>query len=85
MKPTHLLAVAAVLVAGLLADVVRSSAQKDEQVAPLSGLGIPNGYRDWKLISVAREEGDLDAIPYHRPIDPDVRVLCNRTHDDHQA
>ena len=60
MKSTHLLAAAAVLSVGSFADIV--PAQKDEQLAPVSGLGIPNGYRDWSLISVAREEGDLDDI-----------------------
>jgi hypothetical protein len=60
VKSTYLLAVAALLSAGSLVDI--DPAQKDEQVASLSGLGIPDGYRDWKLISVAREEGDLDDI-----------------------
>ncbi len=30
--------------------------------APLFGIEVPPGYRDWRLISVAREEGTLDDI-----------------------
>jgi hypothetical protein len=29
---------------------------------PNSGITIPQGYRDWRLVSVAREEGDLDDL-----------------------
>jgi Cytochrome P460 len=31
-------------------------------VSPLFGIKIPAGYRDWRLISVAREKGSLDDI-----------------------
>ncbi|HZW08161.1 MAG TPA: cytochrome P460 family protein [Phycisphaerales bacterium] len=30
--------------------------------AALAGGKLPSGYRDWRLVSVAREEGDLDDI-----------------------
>jgi hypothetical protein len=30
--------------------------------APISGITIPPGYRDWKLISVAHEEGNLNDL-----------------------
>ena len=33
-----------------------------ESAAPIFVTQIPPGYRDWRLISVAREEGDLDDI-----------------------
>src|SRR5262245_45709530 len=33
-----------------------------DQVAPIFVTKIPPGYRDWKLISVAREEGQLNDI-----------------------
>jgi hypothetical protein len=32
------------------------------EAAPLFGIKIPPGYRDWKLISVAHEEGKLNDI-----------------------
>jgi hypothetical protein len=34
----------------------------DGEAAPIFVSKVPDGYRDWKLISVAREEGDLDDI-----------------------
>ncbi len=45
--------------------VVASTASKSSQadaVAASSGITIPPGYRDWKLISVAHEEGQLNDI-----------------------
>jgi len=34
----------------------------DDQAAPIFGVKIPPGYRDWKLISVAHEEGNLNDL-----------------------
>ena len=42
--------------------VAFSSGHAGENSAPVFVKEIPPGYRDWKLISVAREEGDLDDI-----------------------
>jgi hypothetical protein len=42
-----------------------ASGHADAAAAPIYGITIPSGYRDWRLISVAREEGsheDLRAI-----------------------
>ena len=36
--------------------------RSDEEAAPIFGIKIPPGYRDWKLISVAHEEGNLNDI-----------------------
>ena len=30
--------------------------------APIFGIEIPSGYRNWRLVSVAREEGKLDDV-----------------------
>ncbi len=30
--------------------------------APIFGIEVPSGFRDWRLISVAREEGKLDDV-----------------------
>jgi hypothetical protein len=40
----------------------QADAVDSEQSAPVYVTNIPAGYRDWKLISVAREEGDLNDI-----------------------
>ena len=51
-----------VTLATVLICIVPSSRHADGQSAPIFVTKIPPGYRDWKLISVAREEGDLDDI-----------------------
>ena len=39
-----------------------AGANTDDQAAPIFGIKIPQGYRDWKLISVAHEEGNLNDL-----------------------
>jgi cytochrome c553 len=39
-----------------------SSGVNSSKAAPIFGITIPAGYRDWKLISVAHEEGNLNDI-----------------------
>lgn len=56
MKRIPTLAIAVCLVA--LATLATAGA--DDQVAPIFGIKIPPGYRDWKLISVAHEAGNLN-------------------------
>jgi hypothetical protein len=58
---TFLLA-AVLTAAGGVASMAPASAQGDGQAAPIFVTEIPPGYRDWKLISVAREEGSIDDI-----------------------
>lgn len=53
-----LLAVAGL--AGILAFTARASGHADEEASPVSGVKIPPGYRDWRLVSVAHEEGKLN-------------------------
>lgn len=51
------------LAAGALAAALASAlAQADGDADPVFGIRLPAGYRDWRLISVAREEGRLDDI-----------------------
>jgi hypothetical protein len=50
----------AVVAAGVVAYVAPASGQADGEAAPIFGIKIPAGYRDWRLISVAHEEGDLN-------------------------
>jgi len=46
---------------GALAFTAPASRQADKQ-APIFVTTIPPGYRDWKLISVAHEEGSLNSL-----------------------
>jgi len=54
--------VAVVALAGVVAYMAPASGQDDGEAAPIFGVKIPPGYRDWRLISVAREEGSLNDI-----------------------
>jgi len=49
-------------VAGFIAFSAAASGNADDEGAPIFGIKIPPGYRDWKLISVAHEEGNLNDI-----------------------
>jgi len=55
-----LLALAALI--GVVAYMAPASGHADEEAAPIFGVTIPAGYRDWRLISVAHEEGNLNDI-----------------------
>jgi hypothetical protein len=48
--------------AGMVADMAPASGEADGEAAPIFGIKIPAGYRDWRLISVAHEEGSLNDL-----------------------
>ena len=48
--------------AGVVAYLAPASGQADGKAAPIFGVTLPPGYRDWRLISVAHEEGDLNDL-----------------------
>jgi Cytochrome P460 len=54
--------VGVVMTASLVASLPFASGRADDDSSPIYGVKIPQGYRDWKLISVAHEEGDLDDL-----------------------
>jgi hypothetical protein len=62
MKRIAWLVVAVATVAGVVASTTRASGLREGEAAPLFGIKIFPGYRDWKLISVAHEEGNLNDI-----------------------
>jgi hypothetical protein len=62
VRPISLLLVIAATMAGVVAFRAPSPGYADEEAAPIFGVRIPPGYRDWRLISVAREEGNLNDI-----------------------
>ena len=47
---------------GAVGYVAPASGQAEGEVAPIFGIKLPEGYRDWRLIAVAREEGSLDDL-----------------------
>ena len=51
-----------VTVVGVVAFTAFVSGAADQEAAPIFGIKIPPGYRDWRLISVAHEEGNLNDL-----------------------
>jgi len=62
MKWITFLTLAVAAVAGIAAYSAPASGNADDEAAPIFGIKIPPGYRDWKLISLAHEEGSLNDI-----------------------
>jgi hypothetical protein len=54
--------VAGVALTGVFAWIASASTKDVGKAAPIYGITLPGGYRDWRLVSVAREEGSLDDI-----------------------
>jgi Cytochrome P460 len=57
MRPTFL-----VLAAASLSATIVASSRAEEDAAPIFGITIPPGYREWKVISVAHEAGKLNDL-----------------------
>src|SRR6202034_1225618 len=62
MKRITLLLVTVVIAAGIVAFTAPASLHADDSAAPIFVTKIPPGYRDWRLISVAHDEGNLNSI-----------------------
>jgi hypothetical protein len=62
MKQSAFMLLAAVAVAGIVALSVTASGYPDEKATPILGIRVFAGYRGWKLISVAHEEGNLNDL-----------------------
>jgi hypothetical protein len=62
MKWIAFLLVVLAAVSGIVASSASASGKADEKAAPIFGIKIPPGYRDWRLISVAHEEGNLNDL-----------------------
>jgi hypothetical protein len=57
MKRISFLLIAVIAIAGAIAPLAPISGRADESASPIYGVTIPEGYRDWKLISVGRLAG----------------------------
>jgi hypothetical protein len=53
---------AVVALTGVVVYMAHASGNADGEAAPIFGVKIPPGYRDWRLISVAHEEGNLNDL-----------------------
>ena len=54
--------VGVVTLSGVVAYMAPASEHADDAAAAIEGGKLPPGYRDWRMISVAHEEGDLNDI-----------------------
>jgi hypothetical protein len=54
--------VAVAALTGVVAYVAPAFGQADGETGPIFGGSIHSGYRDWRLISVAHEEGNLNDL-----------------------
>jgi len=64
-KGLHLIALlifAAAAISGALAFETPASAAAESQAVPASEIELPPGYRDWRLVSVAHEAGNLNDL-----------------------
>lgn len=62
MKQITFLMVAIATAAAVVVFPARASRSMAQEAAPLFVTEIPRGYRDWRLVSVAHEEGNLNDI-----------------------
>ena len=60
MRRILFLLVAVVALIGVVAATAPTSQPAGGEAAPIYEIKIPSGYRDWRLISVAHEEGNLN-------------------------
>jgi len=60
MKPVSSFVVVSLMAAAISGAMTVSAGGGDS--APIYGIEIPAGYRDWRLVSLAREEGNLDDL-----------------------
>ena len=62
MKWIAFLLIAVATGAGVFVLTAPASGQGSGEAVPIFGIKIPPGYRDWRLISVAHEEGNLHSF-----------------------
>src|SRR5262249_37174298 len=62
MKKIAFALVAVAAAAGVVARIGPAYGQTNGQAAPVFVNKIPPGYRDWRLLSVAHEEGNLNSF-----------------------
>ena len=62
MKQIPIFVIAAAMAASVGGAMTFSAGGADDESSPIFGVKIPSGYRDWRLISVAHEEGNLNDL-----------------------
>ena len=62
MKRISLLLIAVAMMISVIVFVPQQTGHAVQEVAPIFVTKIPDGYRDWKVVSVAHEAGNLNDI-----------------------
>src|SRR5271170_2908271 len=62
MKKMKVLLLAVATLSSVVGFTAPVSGHADGEAAPIFGIKIPAGYRDWRLVSVAHEAGNLNDI-----------------------
>ena len=62
MKQIPICVIAATMAISVIGAMTVSAGGADDESSPIFGIKIPPGYRDWRLISVAHEEGKLNDL-----------------------
>jgi hypothetical protein len=61
-RRVFLLSALVLMAAGVIASMIPASGHADDASAPVFIKEKPAGYRDWRLVSIAHEEGNLHSI-----------------------
>jgi hypothetical protein len=62
MKRMTLWLIAGAITAGVIASTALRTGHAHQDISPIYVTTIPPGYRDWRVVSVAHEEGNLNDI-----------------------
>jgi hypothetical protein len=62
MKRISILMFGVATAACIIASMPFTAGRADDEASPIYGVKIPAGYRQWELIAVAHEAGDLDDL-----------------------
>jgi hypothetical protein len=76
MKRIPIFVIAATMAASVSGALTFSAGGADDESSPIFGVKIPSGYRDWRLISVAHEEGTLNDL--RAILGNDVAIAASR-------
>ena len=76
MKSIPIFVIAATMAVSVSGVITYSAGGADDESSPIFGVKIPPGYRDWRLISVAHEEGNLNDL--RAILGNDVAIAASR-------
>lgn len=79
MRWVAFLLIAAATAAGVFLLTVPASGQGAGDAVPIFGITIPAGYRDWRFVSVAHEEGNLHSFAAILGNDVAIKAYRNGT------